>query len=401
MKITKIAIAVATLMVSAGSWAHGFVMDPPSRAFLCKDITSKVPGYAGELNQSCGNIQYEPQSLEAPKGYPASGPKDGQIASANQTRGAEMDETGSGRWVKTEISAGQHQFKWYFTAPHPTSKYEYFITKNDWNPAQPLTRASFESTPFCTVPVANGERPGSGASVVHTCNVPEREGYQEILAVWTVHDTTNAFYNIIDVEFAGHNQTPDEDSGIVTPPPVEPDEPADDTPPNGNEEEHAAPVIHIALSHIIGNKTDVNTGYVMDASATKGAAMFKWELIEGDSAFQMQTHAGAPTYTTPLQGKDLNTMRAWVRGGATGVAKYRVTASNAHGSVSKIITLEVKNSDNGGINDPSVPEFAARVAYKTGDKVSYKGHIYLCLNAHTSFDHWNPAEAHSLWRKVK
>ncbi|MCV6020601.1 lytic polysaccharide monooxygenase, partial [Escherichia coli] len=37
----------------------------------------------------------------------------------------------------------------------------------------------------------------------HQCNVPEREGYHVILAVWDVGDTAASFYNVIDVKFDG------------------------------------------------------------------------------------------------------------------------------------------------------------------------------------------------------
>ncbi|WP_345828050.1 lytic polysaccharide monooxygenase [Erwinia sp. HDF1-3R] len=399
MKLNKIAIAIASLVVSSAAWSHGFVMDPPSRALLCDKITMHNPGYAGEKNKNCGNIQYEPQSLEAPKGYPASGPKDGQIGSANNTRGPELDAAGKDRWVKTEISAGKNQFHWYFTAPHPTTKYEYFITKNNWNPEQPLTRASFENKPFCTIQ-ADGSRPGAGASVTHICDVPEREGYQEILAVWTVDDTSNAFYNVIDVEFAGHN-TPDEstpdvptpDETLPAPPPVEP-------PLNDDEEVvNAAPAIHIVQDHLAVNKSSINAGYEMDASGTQGATLYKWERVEGTAEFQLQSKQGSPTHTSPQIGKELKTMRAWVKAGATGKAKYRLTASNAHGSTTKYITIEVK--DNDVAQDSSVPAFAANTAYSIGDKVSYKGHIYICLNVHTGANHWSPDVAVSLWKMVK
>ena len=39
--------------------------------------------------------------------------------------------------------------------------------------------------------------------VKHTCNVPNRSGYQVILAVWDIGDTANAFYNVIDVNMGG------------------------------------------------------------------------------------------------------------------------------------------------------------------------------------------------------
>ncbi|KAJ6493291.1 hypothetical protein C8R45DRAFT_928062 [Mycena sanguinolenta] len=51
--------ALATLhMAVAPASAHGYVSRPPSRQALCRDAL--VPG--------CGDVKYEPQSVEAPKG---------------------------------------------------------------------------------------------------------------------------------------------------------------------------------------------------------------------------------------------------------------------------------------------------------------------------------------------
>lgn len=50
-------------MIPQSAYAHGFVEKPSSRAALCSQ------NY-GALNLNCGNIMYEPQSLEAPKGFP-------------------------------------------------------------------------------------------------------------------------------------------------------------------------------------------------------------------------------------------------------------------------------------------------------------------------------------------
>jgi chitin-binding protein len=38
-------------------------------------------------------------------------------------------------------------------------------------------------------------------TVTHTCNVPVRHGYQIILGVWEIGDTSNSFYNVVDVKF--------------------------------------------------------------------------------------------------------------------------------------------------------------------------------------------------------
>src|ERR1700737_840207 len=95
-------LAVGGLFVAQQAMAHGYVQSPPSRSFLCS-----APG--GHKNTNCGNIQYEPQSLEHATGeppFPVNGPKDGEIASADQTRGPELDEQTPDRWTKTDIKSG-------------------------------------------------------------------------------------------------------------------------------------------------------------------------------------------------------------------------------------------------------------------------------------------------------
>lgn len=169
--------------------AHGYIDSPGSRAALCK---------AG-VNTNCGPIVYEPQSLEAPKGWPAAGPADGKIASAGGAFPA-LDEQSATRWAKVNMQPGSNTFTWKISARHATTSWKYYITKQDWNPNAPLSRDSFDLTPFCTVNY-DGKQPPAEYS--DTCNVPNRTGYQVILAVWEIADTVNAFYNVIDVNFSG------------------------------------------------------------------------------------------------------------------------------------------------------------------------------------------------------
>jgi len=197
----KSLIAIALLSVSGASYGHGYVSAyengvAEGRAALCKFPTSDT----NEKNTNCGAIQYEPQSVEGPDGFPESGPRDGKIASAETSLAAALDEQTANRWVKRPIKSGSQYFEWTFTANHVTKDWKYYITKSDWNPNQPLARSSFDLTPFCVVEGGMVQPP---KRVSHLCNVPEREGYQVILAVWDVGDTAASFYNVIDVKFDG------------------------------------------------------------------------------------------------------------------------------------------------------------------------------------------------------
>lgn len=205
MKLSKIALALATLTVASSALAHGYVESPASRAYMCK---------LGK-NIDCGTVQYEPQSVERTSGFPEGAlPPDGQLASAGISQYSQLDKQSLNTWTKTPITAGKNTFTWYHTAPHKTVNWRWYITKQDWNPNKPLTRDQFESTPFCTV---NGNSQAPAQRQEMNCNVPQRTGYQVIYAVWEIADTTNSFYQAIDVDFGnGGNVTPDETPAVVS-----------------------------------------------------------------------------------------------------------------------------------------------------------------------------------------
>lgn len=134
-------------------------------------------------------------------------PQDGKIASAGQPNAAMLDETGRD-WKKHPVQAGQDlDVTWAFTAPHKTRRFNYFLTKSDWNPHQPLARDQFEHEPIRKVQLP-GQPYWSADDLLpkdpttHTLPLPQRTGHQVLLAVWEVADTGNAFYQVIDLDFA-------------------------------------------------------------------------------------------------------------------------------------------------------------------------------------------------------
>jgi predicted carbohydrate-binding protein with CBM5 and CBM33 domain/chitodextrinase len=197
MKMTKthfaVAAGVAAMALSVESFSHGYVSQPESRSYLCK---------LGD-NTGCGAVQYEPQSVEGIDGsprFPVGGPADGTIAAAGSPAWSELNAQTPARWSKSDITAGTNVFNWQFTANHVARDWRYFITTPGWDQSQPLARSSFELTPFCEY---DGGMVRPPMTVQHSCEVPYREGYQVILAVWDVGDTAASFYNVIDVNFEG------------------------------------------------------------------------------------------------------------------------------------------------------------------------------------------------------
>ncbi|EOH92329.1 lytic polysaccharide monooxygenase auxiliary activity family 9 protein [Enterococcus villorum] len=181
--------ALSTVDVSA----HGFVESPISRAYQ-GNLDKEINENAALLKY--GPIIYEPSSLEAPKGFPEAGPADGMIASANGVKGTELDVQKSDYWVKQNITTGPTPFTWNYTAAHATAKWHYYITKNGWDQNKKLTRDELQFI---------GEVQGYGQTadkmpLTQTINIPsDHIGYHVILAVWDIYDTSNAFYNVIDV----------------------------------------------------------------------------------------------------------------------------------------------------------------------------------------------------------
>ncbi|MFJ8753226.1 lytic polysaccharide monooxygenase [Streptomyces sp. NPDC102441] len=188
--VIGLAIAGVSMFATSSASSHGYTDSPISRQKLCAEGT--VTG--------CGNIQWEPQSVEGPKGFPAAGPADGKICSGGNGGFAQLDDPRGGNWPATQVTAGQgYSFRWQFTARHSTSDFRYYITKNGWDSTKPLTRAALESQPFMTVPYGNQQPP---ATLTHQGTMPtQKSGKHVILAVWNVADTGNAFYACSDVKF--------------------------------------------------------------------------------------------------------------------------------------------------------------------------------------------------------
>ncbi|MEV0175279.1 lytic polysaccharide monooxygenase [Streptomyces sp. NPDC050803] len=191
--VVGLATTGALVLSSGGASGHGYTDLPISRQKLCQNGTVT----------NCGPIQWEPQSVEGPKGFPGSGPADGQICNAGLSQFSQLSSPrtpSGGTWPATKVTGGQsYTFRWQFTAMHATTDFKYYITKPGWNQSHNLARSDLNLTPFLTVPY-NGQRPPSTLS--HSGTLPSGlSGRHVILAVWTIADTGNAFYACSDITF--------------------------------------------------------------------------------------------------------------------------------------------------------------------------------------------------------
>ncbi|MFF1299405.1 MULTISPECIES: lytic polysaccharide monooxygenase [unclassified Streptomyces] len=191
--VLGLSTAGALVLSSGGASGHGYTDLPVSRQKLCQNGTVA----------NCGDIQWEPQSVEGPKGFPGSGPADGTICSGGHSRFSQLSSPktpSGGAWPTTRVTGGQsYTFRWQFTARHATTDFKYYVTKAGWNQNHNLARSDLNLTPFLTVPYNSQQPP---ATLSHSGTLPSGlSGHHVILAVWTVADTGNAFYACSDVTF--------------------------------------------------------------------------------------------------------------------------------------------------------------------------------------------------------
>ncbi|WP_315794515.1 lytic polysaccharide monooxygenase [Paenibacillus sp. BIC5C1] len=422
---------VSMLFNSPKALSHGYVEGPASRAALC----------ASGVNQDCGSIVYEPQSLEAPKGFPAAGPTDGHIASANGVF-PKLDEQSATRWSKVNMSSGTNTFTWKLTANHSTASWKYYITKPNWNPNAPLSRDSFDLTPFCSVPY-NGSQPPF--SYTNSCNVPERSGYHVILAVWEVADTPNAFYNVIDVNFSGTNPV---DNVAPTPPTslVATATAATSTSLSWKASSDNVGVTGYKIYNgttLIGNVSGTTTSYTVTGLTASTAYTFTVKAVDaaGNESAASNTVSVTTTAppandtTAPTSPGGLHVMGTptassiqlmWTAStdnvGVTGYKIYNgstlVTTTSGTATSYTVTNLAANTTYNFSVYAvdaagnqsaastvsgktaaaSTAPAWAANTQYTVGTIVSYNNLTYKCLLTHTSQVDWIPSATPTLWQ---
>jgi predicted carbohydrate-binding protein with CBM5 and CBM33 domain len=179
--LTVAALLASLFVAAAPASAHGYISSPPSRQANC------VSGAVA----NCGDIVYEPQSVEAPKGS--------TLCNGGGSRFAVLNDT-SKNWPAAPV--GQTvTFNWVLTARHSTATWEYFIGNT--------LLASFND---------GGAQPGATKS--HTVGMKGFTGRQTVLARWNIADTVNAFYSCVDLNISGGTTTAPPTTAPTTAPPT-------------------------------------------------------------------------------------------------------------------------------------------------------------------------------------
>lgn len=237
-----IAAALAASVVSAApASAHGAMMMPGSRTFLCYEDGLTSTGQIIPQNPACQaavassgvtplyNWFAVGNRSGATSGETSALIPDGKLCSGNSNYFdfSGFDQANS-NWPVTHLTAGSNiQIKYNKWAAHPGT-FSLYITKDGWDSTKPLTWEDLESTPFSTVtlPPSVGD-PGSVSSYYYwNATLPSgKTGYHIIYSIWARSDSTETFYGCSDVMFDGGNGNvtglgPGSGSTGGTPPPT-------------------------------------------------------------------------------------------------------------------------------------------------------------------------------------
>ena len=247
--VAVLAATAGTLAMPSSAEAHGAMMAPGSRTYLCwRDglsdngaINPRNPACAAAVAQSGTTPLYNWFAVLRSNGAgrTAGFIPDGQLCSGGT--GGPYDFTGfnlpRNDWPLTHLTAGSSmRFDYNNWAKHPGT-FSLYITKDSWSPTRSLAWSDLESTPFSQVtnPQSIGGPGTADGRYTWTANLPaNKSGRHLIYSVWSRSDSQETFYGCSDVTFDGGNG---EVTGVgdgTLPPPDDPDDPDDPGTPPGN-----------------------------------------------------------------------------------------------------------------------------------------------------------------------
>ncbi|MEV0272160.1 lytic polysaccharide monooxygenase [Hamadaea sp. NPDC050747] len=212
--VVGLVAAVVAALIPATTWAHGALLTPGSRTYLCYKDGLTSTGEIKPTNPACQNALavggaqpfYDWYGVLRSDGAGRTTGfiPDGSLCSGGFTKYAGFDAPRND-WPLTHLTSGA-PFNWTYAAwaAHPGWFYLY-VTKDGYNPNQALTWADMESTPFLSVdhPPLNGSAPTG--NYYWSGNLPNKTGRHVIYSVWKRSDSTETFYGCSDVVFDGGN----------------------------------------------------------------------------------------------------------------------------------------------------------------------------------------------------
>jgi len=209
-------VVAAAIVACAGpfslplpAWGHGAPEYPISRQYNCYRNPG-LPACQAAIASGGAQAIYDWNGVNqgAAGGNHRAVVPDGRLCAGGQTLFKGFDLARSD-WVTTPWAPGAnglHEFRYNATAPHRTLNWQFYLTRDGWDPGvAPLRWSDLDlvaDVPAGQVVTTTNSR------YVMQLRLPPRSGRHVLYAVWQRSDSTEAFYSCSDVRFGGANGTP-------------------------------------------------------------------------------------------------------------------------------------------------------------------------------------------------
>jgi len=298
-----LAAGIGAFVAPSIASAHGAMMTPGSRTWLCykdgKDSTGQIvpqnPACAAAVAISGVTPLYNWFAVLRSDGAGrVSGfIPDGQLCSGGT--GGPYNFTGfnlaRNDWPQTHLTSGRTiEIDYNDWAKHPGT-FSLYITKDGYDPTKPLAWSDLDPTPFSQVtnpPALGGPGTDDGHYYWNATLPSGKSGKHLIYSVWARSDSTETFYGCSDVIFDGGNGevTGVGNGGVTTPPTTSPTTAPTTAPAGGC----------TAMYNVVGAWTGGFQGQVMVHAGT--STIGKWTVSWTWPGSQTLTQLWSGTATT-------------------------------------------------------------------------------------------------------
>lgn len=289
---------------------------------------------------------------------------DGALCAGGQVKFKGFDLARSD-WQSTVWSPdadGLYEFRYNATAPHRTSEWQFFLTRDGWNPAS----GALKWSDLDLAATVGGSEVDTSVPKRYTMKLrlPQRRGQHILFAVWQRSDSTEAFYSCSDVSFGGNG-------GVNPTPPVTPSklEPLgqiaaqNDLPPQAT--------VKLRLFGAQGADLEAITLPITATNGKRAAWLSQLAtLVNQRSAYVRIGNAVGDKVTVPAN--------------ATGMQIYTLPGKE---NVSYVVDIALPQTSGTTPDNPGGTggAWVEGATYKVGQVVSYKGAKYTCLQLHTAY----------------
>ncbi|MDK2124113.1 lytic polysaccharide monooxygenase [Parachitinimonas caeni] len=353
--------------------AHGTLEIPVSRALGCyKEGAESPKSEACKAAVQLGGSQalYDWNAInQNPNGNHQAFVPDGQLCSGGKSQFKGMD-LARNDWPATAIAPdanGNFEFVYHGTAPHATQYFRFYITRDGYNPLQPLKWSDLEL--FAT------SKGGQVANQRYRMSLPlpkGKTGRHILYTVWQRSDSAEAFYSCSDVKFS--------DDGGKPPQPTNWKEVGQVM---ARQDLAAGSKVTLRLFDGAGRDAAKHT-ITVDAASGKAN---QWPLALAQNVNSNSSFARIGVFSngnvSPVADATAN----------------RVYVDKAHGDHTSQIDISAPDTPT---PNPGGNEWKEGASYVVGQVVSYRRGSYRCLQAHTAWAgaNWNPASSPTLWEPL-